>query len=198
MPAKSSPLAAFGALAALGIFFLGVLILGWIQGELWLPTRGFHTVLVRAVSPFGFYILATFYLALAAACGYLLYLLFSASRSERGASTTPTPGTLTKASAPMNLDAQFSISQDGRGGNIVATTADGIHTFWWEFGGGDCIAFIDVPDESQWMQIPALAALPRAQFLENMARVVGNRQCPGASYRVGARSIEYFSSVPNS
>lgn len=177
--------------AALGLFLLGVAMVGWLQGEVWLPTRGFRTLLLRTSNPLGFHILIGFYLLLAGACFYLLYLLLGSLRSGSRAAITPKT---TQASTPVNIDAQFSISQDGRGGNIIATLADGrTHSFWWEFGGGDCIAFVDVPDQSQWTRISALAQLPRAQFLEDMARTVGQRQCPGAHYRIGDRSIEYFS-----
>lgn len=177
--------------ATLGLCLLGVAIAGWLQGELWLPTRGFRTSLVRASNPLAFHALIGFYLLLAGACFYLLVLLLASPRSGSRA-----PATVQKAklATPMNIDAQFSISQDGRGGNIIATLADGkTHSFWWEFGGGDCIAFVDVPDQNQWLRISALAHLPRTQFLENMARAVGQRQCPGAHYRITDRSIEYFS-----
>ena len=188
---KESPRIAMAGFATLGLCLLGVAVAGWLQGELWLPTRGFHALLARASNPLAFHALIGFYLLLAGACFYLLVLLLA---SPRSGSRAPATVENAKPATPMNIEAQFSISQDGRGGNITATLADGnTHSFWWEFGGGDCIAFVDVPDPSQWSRISALAELPRAQFLEDMARVVGQRKCPGAHYRIGDRSIEYFS-----
>ena len=85
---------------------------------------------------------------------------------------------------------QIQINQDGRSGDITLTLASGSHRFWWEFGGGDCIAFIDVPDARQWQAIPALAPHSRDALLAWLAREVSSRQCAGARIVISDSAIE--------
>jgi hypothetical protein len=84
------------------------------------------------------------------------------------------------------------IEQDGRGGAIVVTLPAGEMRWWWEFGGGDCLAFVHVPDGEQWESDPRLRAYPRAAFLAELGAHIAARQCPGARIVVGERFIEFY------
>ena len=92
----------------------------------------------------------------------------------------------------MDLRGKVSITQDGRSGSVVVTLPDGTRSFWWEFGGGDCIAFVSVPDSLRWAADPLLAALPREAFLRVLAEQVAARQCPGARIEIDDTSIAFF------
>jgi hypothetical protein len=194
---KSSPRTALLAISAVFLFIVGALAFGWSRGELLLPGRSFHTVLQRATNPLGFYVLTAFYAALAGACVYLLYLLRAAGQPRRTAQPQPALKPQQKGDPmedPMNLDGRVTVTQEGRGGNVLLSLPGGTHSFWWEFGGGDCIAFVDVPGTEQWSRLAVLADFPRTELLNALAREVGRMKCPGASYRVTAGAIEYFNS----
>lgn len=186
-----SPRALPWIIAAAMLFFVGVLALGLWHGELTLPTRGGSVHLQRGSNAAGFYAVAAGYAALAAACAWLLVAVLRAPdrgvpgtpRNARGNRPTPKPS--------MQSPGSVQISQDGRSGRIFLTLASGSHQFSWEFGGGDCIAIIDVPDPAQWPKIPALASHPRADLLQWLADEVARRQCPNARIVVGDRWIEF-------
>ncbi|MCB0631016.1 MAG: hypothetical protein R2824_15010 [Saprospiraceae bacterium] len=53
--------------------------------------------------------------------------------------------------------AKVSFSTEGRGGNVFYRGEEGSFSMYWEFGGGNVIAIIDVPSAKQWevrTQIP--------------------------------------------
>jgi hypothetical protein len=72
---------------------------------------------------------------------------------------------------------------------LLVVLDGGPHRFWWEFGGGDCIAIVTVPTPEEWTRIPALAAYPRDAFLDALAREIVRTQCPGARYAIESQSI---------
>lgn len=176
-------------IAAVALFFAGALAYGLSQGALLVPGKGFQTTVQRASNPLGFYLLAVFYAALA---GLAVYLLVAVIKAD----PRPTAGSQRPA-RPVDIGQRvqaggiFEITQDGRGGQVIARLASGSHAFWWEFGGGDCIAIISVPTEEQWTGIPALASYPREELLRAMAEDVGRRQCPGAQAIIDADSIVF-------
>lgn len=188
LPASALP----WIVAAAMLFFLGVLAFGLHQGELTVPMKGVRPTLQRAGNPLGFYLLAAFYAALAGLCAWLLLALRSANR-RTAVPHRQQAAIRARSKSSMDLNRRFEITQDGRGGNIVARLASGSHAFWWEFGGGNCIAFVSVPTAEQWSHIPALAPHARDAFLQAMAEEVGRRQCPDATIIIGADSIVFES-----
>lgn len=46
--------------------------------------------------------------------------------------------------------AQVSFSNEGRGGQVFYRGKAGAFAMYWEFGGGDTIAIIDIPSEQHW------------------------------------------------
>ncbi len=105
-------------------------------------------------------------------------------------STPTSPGYGNAAS--MNLRGKVDITQDGRSGSVVVTLPGGTRSFWWEFGGGDCIAFVSVPSPAQWAADPLLATLPRESFLQSLGEEVARQQCVGARIVIDDASIAFF------
>lgn len=178
-------------LAAVTMAIVTMLAYGLYQGELVLPTKGILLQLPRATHPVGFLVAAAVHVALAAGCVWLLIAVLRAGRQPPLRSALPIP-LETRPEPAMSALGQIQISQDGRGGNVTVTLANGSHSFWWEFGGGDCIALVDVPSERQWSSIAALAPHPRAPFLAWLAREVSARQCPGARVAISDHAIEFY------
>lgn len=177
-------------MAGVVLFFAGALTYGLYQGVLLVPAKGFQTTIQRASNPLGFYLLAAFYAGLMGIAAYLLVLVVKAGPQPTTQANRPALSTRTIEHS-MRAGGQFEITQDGRGGQIIARLDGGSHAFWWEFGGGNCVAFISVPTVEQWPGIPTLAPHPRGEFLQAMADDVGRRQCPGARAIIGADSIVF-------
>lgn len=178
-------------LAGITLAIVAVLAHGLYQGELVLPTKGVLLRLPRATHPVGFLVAVAVYATLAAGCVWLLIAVLRAGRqsplqSARSIPFKPTP------EPAMPALGQIQISQEGRGGNVTVTLTSGSHCFWWEFGGSDCIAFVDVPTAQQWPAIPALAPHPRTTLLAWLAGEVSSRQCPGARIVINDRAIEFY------
>lgn len=86
---------------------------------------------------------------------------------------------------------KLRITQDGRSGSIEAEVDGVALSFWWEFGGGDCIAFIDVPTPAQWrVRFPTLAGR-RDEILGAIAVEVRDRQCSGARIALDDNAISF-------
>ena len=175
---------------SVALCFAGALACGLYQGALVIPGKGFMTTVHRASNPLGFFVLAAFYAGL---LGLMIYLLVAVLRAGPASTVAPRWPATSKPNREhsMSQRGRFEITQDGRGGQVIARLDSGSHAFWWEFGGGNCVAFISVPTAEQWLGIPALAPHPRGALLQAMADDVGRRQCPGARAIIGADSIVF-------
>lgn len=92
----------------------------------------------------------------------------------------------------MDLRGKVTITQDGRSGDVKVVLPGGSRSFWWEFGGGSCIAFVSVPDAVRWAVDPLLAEQPREAFLRALADEVARQQCAGARVEIDDRAIAFF------
>ncbi len=102
------------------------------------------------------------------------------------------PSSKPPSSAQMlSLSGQVHVESHGRSGDIVITLADGDVCFWWEFGGGNCIAMVQVPDSQQWQKQHPLKDYPRDEFLEALAAEISALQCPGATHTISENFIEF-------
>ena len=175
---------------SVALCFAGALACGLYQGALVIPGKGFMTTVYRASNPLGFFVLAAFYAGL---LGLMIYLLVAVSRAGRQSTIPPRWPATSKPNREQTMAkaGRFEITQDGRGGQVIVRLDSGSHAFWWEFGGGNCVAFIAVPTAEQWPSIPALSAHPRDALLQAMADDVGRRQCPGTRAIIGVDSIVF-------
>jgi hypothetical protein len=91
----------------------------------------------------------------------------------------------------LSLRGQVRVTSQGRSGDVVITLPGGDVRFWWEFGGGTCIAIVQVPDSQQWEQQDLLHHYPRVAFLEALAAEVSALQCPGARHKISENVLEF-------
>jgi hypothetical protein len=91
----------------------------------------------------------------------------------------------------LSLSGQVRIESQGRSGDVVITLPGGDVRFWWEFGGGTCIAIVQVPDSQQWQRQALLHHYPRGAFLEALAAEVTALQCPGATNQISENFLEF-------
>lgn len=92
----------------------------------------------------------------------------------------------------LSLSRRVRIESQGRSGDVVITLPGGEVRFWWEFGGGTCIAIVQVPDSQQWEQQALLHHDPRVAFLEALEAEVSALQCPGASHSISENCIAFY------
>ena len=179
-------------LAGMTLLFVAIVVVGLYEGELKVPSKGFRATITRESNPVGFYALAAGFAAVAAVCAWMLaYLLRDGpapGKRAQGLSFSPRrdlrPG--------AGLAERIRYEQDGRSGHVVVDLPTGTHAFYWEFGGGRCVAFVSVPTAREWGGIPALAPYPRDGFLRELAHEVRARQCPNASIEVSHNAIAFM------
>jgi len=79
------------------------------------------------------------------------------------------------------------IRQDGRSGAVVYREAAGDLSFYWEFGGGDTIAIIDIGDEAAWNAKHPWTAGRRAEILQRVSVEVLRQKAPGRRAEIDDR-----------
>lgn len=107
----------------------------------------------------------------AAVVGYARMLV---SRLRPGGPGDPGPG-------PDG--ARLSYSNDGRSGHVHYRSGSAQFTLYYEFGGGDCVAWIDVPPPVEWERRTGLPLARRDEVLDWIGRRVVQDQTVGGSGR---------------
>lgn len=80
----------------------------------------------------------------------------------------------------------------GRGGYITYIENDIHFQLWWEFGGGDCHVFIEIPTEKNWESETKTPLDRRREILLFIANTVKRDQGPGWRFEIDDRSICYY------
>ena len=179
-------------LAGMTLLFIAIVLVGLYEGELKVPSKGFRATITRESNPVGFYALAAFLSAIAALCGWLLVMVLRARSQSSGGTQPRTPPPRRGIDPRLGIADRIRYLQDGRSGHVVVDLPGGIHSFYWEFGGGRCVAFVSVPTAREWPGIAALAPYPRDDFLRELAHEVRARQCPNASIEVSHNAIAFM------
>ncbi|MBK7753720.1 MAG: hypothetical protein IPI41_14270 [Flavobacteriales bacterium] len=76
-------------------------------------------------------------------------------------------------------DRQVDITESGRAGTVTYRDGAGTLSFYWEFGGGDVVAIIQVNDAAAWSAGRSWNAGERAGILRFVADEVIRRKAPG-------------------
>ncbi|MFM9951574.1 MAG: hypothetical protein ACKV1O_26810 [Saprospiraceae bacterium] len=88
--------------------------------------------------------------------------------------------------------ARVSYEDQGRGGNVVFQLGNTICRFWYEFGGGATLVFIDVPAEAHWEAHTKIPLAQRDQILNFIGQRAIADKAPGYRYRIEATSIVIY------
>jgi hypothetical protein len=80
-------------------------------------------------------------------------------------------------------------TQDGRGGTIHYAEKDLSMEFYWEFGGGNAVVVIDIPEEKYWEAQTKKPLTERDGFLSRMAERVIQDKAPGCHFQMYSNSI---------
>jgi len=82
---------------------------------------------------------------------------------------------------------KVDIREDGRSGAVVYREAAGSLSFYWEFGGGETLAIIDVGDEAAWREKQSWTAGRRAEILQRVSGEVIRQKAPGHRAEIDER-----------
>lgn len=94
----------------------------------------------------------------------------------------------------FSLVKRVTFTNDGRSGQIVYTDIRGAIEFYFEFGGGNCLAIVTVPDYEEWSAQTGRNALERASILNFVGSEIVRQQAPGGKYVITDEAIEVYSS----
>lgn len=98
----------------------------------------------------------------------------------------------------MEFADRVSIEKRGRSGDVVVHLPGETLRFYWEFGGGRCIAIVNVPGEEEWVADQSLRRHPRAGFLASLAKEIARRECPDAEIEITGNAIGFYERAPAS
>jgi hypothetical protein len=79
--------------------------------------------------------------------------------------------------------ARLSYSSEGRSGRVHYQSAKADFTLYFEFGGGDCIAMIDLPSPAEWERKTGLPLDQRDAVVQWIGRRVVRDQTSGGRGR---------------
>ncbi len=88
------------------------------------------------------------------------------------------------------MNQQLSYFNQGRSGNILYKDEFGSIKLYYEFGGGDCVAIIFLPDYNEWSETWEKDTWN--EVLAFIAKQVISDQAPDCHFRIGETSIEIF------
>ena len=80
-----------------------------------------------------------------------------------------------------------SVHEDGRSGKVIYRDRSGSLSFYWEFGGGDVVATIQVGDAATWQRQHSWAAGYRAEILRRVGDEVIRQKAPGCRAEIDDR-----------
>ena len=81
-------------------------------------------------------------------------------------------------SSPTSEQWSVKVTESGRFGSVDYRETAGCISFYWEFGGGDTVAFIWIEDLAVWSTRHPWAVERRREILERVAHEVVRQKAP--------------------
>ena len=91
---------------------------------------------------------------------------------------------------------RISYTSEGRSGYVHYRSATSTFSLYYEFGGGNCIAWIDVPRPDRWEEVTGIPLARRDEVLHEIGtRVVNDQVSSGKGYyRIEGDVINIYAS----
>lgn len=86
----------------------------------------------------------------------------------------------------------ITYKDEGRSGYVIYTEGDLNLSFYYEFGGGKCIAFMVVPAKEEWEQQTGLPLSRRDDIIQFTANTVQSEKAPRSRVKISDDSIEFW------
>ncbi len=82
------------------------------------------------------------------------------------------------------MERRLEYIDEGRGGYVVYTDKAGTFKFFFEYGGGDCVAIIYMPKIEKWEAETKRSIAARQEILDFVATQTIKEKAPGCSYEI--------------
>lgn len=86
----------------------------------------------------------------------------------------------------------LSYTNNGRSGYVIYKDDKGELSFYYEFGGGNCIASIDVPSVEKWESVTKRLLSERDTIIHFIGGQTVNDQAAGGYYKLSASGVEIY------
>lgn len=83
-------------------------------------------------------------------------------------------------------------ASDGRSGRVIYQDVFSELSFYFEFGGGNCVAIIDIPGPKKWEKETKRALADRESIVQFIAEKCRQDQVPDGYYKISDNYIEFF------
>jgi len=90
------------------------------------------------------------------------------------------------------MSAKISYKNKGRSGSVIYQSENVELEFYYELGGGDCVAIISIPLEKDWEKKTQTSKKLRHSILDLMARQVLKDKVPDGTYQITSDAIEFY------
>lgn len=94
------------------------------------------------------------------------------------------------------IQARFSrtlaYSSEGRSGTVIYVEGDTRIHFYYELGGGNCVAFIDIPTKEQWEAATQTSLDRRDDIIDFVAHRARDQQASGCNIEIRDGSISFL------
>ncbi|MBK7222057.1 MAG: hypothetical protein IPH94_12255 [Saprospiraceae bacterium] len=92
----------------------------------------------------------------------------------------------------MTNHPKLTYRNEGRGGTVLYTDLISSISFDFEFGAGNCVAILFIPDESAWATSTGRKLEERSAIIDFLARQCLQDQLSSGYFRIYDRYIELF------
>lgn len=90
-------------------------------------------------------------------------------------------------------NARLLYSTQGRGGTVFFESNETKFDMWWEFGGGDALAIVNIPSEQHWVAKTQLPLEKRAAILDFIGQQVIQDQASGkGTYEISENYLTIY------
>ena len=96
----------------------------------------------------------------------------------------------------MENNPALEYQNEGRGGSVIFKNDKTRFSMWWEFGGDDVVAFVNIPVEDEWENYTQLPLSERKSTLTFIGEQIVRDQLSGnGTYIIGQDVITFYKSA---
>lgn len=94
----------------------------------------------------------------------------------------------------MEFSGNVAMERNGRNGYVHVVVDGHRLRFYWEYGGGNCIATVAVPNPADWNTLDPHREFERDAFLAGLAREIARHECPRATIEFAPEAVYFLES----
>ncbi|MCB0727993.1 MAG: hypothetical protein KDD00_11045 [Ignavibacteriae bacterium] len=87
---------------------------------------------------------------------------------------------------------KIEYKSEGRSGYVIYSDDNTRFSMYYEFGGGDCVAIVNIPSADDWVKVTGSPLSSRDEILTFIASQVVKDQTSKGHYRISGNFIEIY------